>query len=336
MNGNFGTVKSVVILAVLLVSIFTVFMPSTSAGILDRLAEAYTFYSKVKIEYDVDAAMDPVLPLEMVKDISVIISLRVTGYFAEELLHHYEGTNLFIDIDVNETPEWCTASILPRKLIIPASANWSTNNATLSVMITEDAPAFSEELIKVKVKVKGMSTIQGGEFFQDIRFIPGYLPVLRLNVPESSCKLVGPDDVANFDIEIENLGNAMTEVTCRIIDVPDGWTASIDSSATIGSRTSGDNTKRTLQLSVKPPHGFGHHEEREIIEVSITPSYFGNSSLTGEEHLLYFVVQSRGFYTPGFETIFVFFALIGVVLIFKNRQRRKETCEMQKRRGEGK
>lgn len=336
MNRNFRTAKSVVVIGILLVGIFAVFIPSTSAGILDRLAEAYTVYSEVKIEYDKDAASDPVLPLEMVKDIPVTISLRVTGYFAEDLLHYYEGTNLFIDLDVNETPEWCTASILPRKLVIPASVIWSTNNATLSVMINEDAPAFSEELIKVKVKVGKLGAIQGGEFFQDIRFIPGYLPVLRLNVPESTCELVGPDDVANFDIEIENLGNAMTEVACRVIDVPKGWNASIASSATIGSRTSGNNIKRTLQLSVKPPHGFGYHEEREIIEVSITPSYYGNSSLTGKEHLLYFVVQSRGLYMPGFEAVFVIFALIGVVLIFKNRQRRKKTCEMRKRRGDGK
>jgi hypothetical protein len=262
--------------------------------------------------------------------------MRVTGYFAEELLHYYEGINLFIDIEVNETPDWCTASILPRKLIIPASVNWSTNNATLSMAINEAAPAFSVGLVKVKVIVRGFGSIKGGEFFQDIRFIPGYLPVLRLNVSESTCGLIGPNDVANFDIEIENLGNAITDVTCRVIDVPDGWITSIDSNITIGSRTRTGDIKRTLRLTVKPPHDFGYHEEREIIEVSITPSCFGNSSLAGEEHLLYFVVHSRGFYTPGFEIVFVFFALIGVVLISKNRQRRKKTCEMQKRRGDGK
>ena len=323
MNSRFRTFKSLAILTVLLISIFTFFIPSASAGILDRLEDAYTFNSIVKIEYDEKTAMDPVLPLDMVKNIPITMSIRVTGYFAEELLHYYEGNNLFIDVEVNETPEWCTASILPRKLIIPASANWSTSNATLDVMLSHDAPAFSVGLVKVKVKVGKLGSIQGGEFFQDIQFIPGYLPVLRLDVPDSTCELVGPDKVANFDIEIENLGNAITDVTCRTINVPDGWAASIVSSATIGSRASSGSTKRTLRLTVKPPYGFGYHEDREIIAVSITPSCFENSSLIGEEHLLYFVVHSRGFYTPGFEAISVIIVLISVALIFKKRQMRK-------------
>lgn len=61
-----------------------------------------------------------------------------------------------------------------------------------------------------------------------------------------------------------------------------------------------------------------------MIRISITPSYFDNESLKGEEYLLSFIVQSRGFSTPGFESVLVIFAFIVMTFIVK-KQRRKKT-----------
>ncbi|EMR73475.1 hypothetical protein MCGE09_00624, partial [Thaumarchaeota archaeon SCGC AB-539-E09] len=82
----------------------------------------------------------------------------------------------------------------------------------------------------------------------------------------------------------------------------------------------GDDPKSTVQLVVQPPYSFGYHNEREVIQVSMTPSYYADPTLKGQEYVLSFVVQSRGFSTPGFEAIFVIIAMIGMTLIFKKQQ----------------
>ena len=228
---------------------------------------------------------------------------------------------------VNETPDWCAASILPPMIELPATTDWQSGDAVLSVIVNENAPAFFEGNIKLEIQVGGIGPLQGGKFYQNVPFVAGYLPILSLKIPDSTYELLRPDDTANFDIDVENLGNAKTQINCKIMDVPADWTASIDSTAVIGYGINGENSKRTIQLVVKPPYEFGYHNEREVIQVSITPSYFGNSSLIGKEYLLSFVVQNRGFSTPGFEAVFVVFALMAVALIIKTHNRGKKRRE---------
>ena len=320
MKRNVRTAKIGIVLGLLLISSFVVFAPLSKAG---PLMNAYTMISHINVEYDESAAYDPFLPVEMIKEIPLVINFKVTGYLAEHLEPIIENTGIFIFLKVNETPEWCAASIIPPMLELPATTNWQSADAILSVIVNENAPAFFEENIKLEVKVGGIGPLQGGTFYQNVPFVAGYLPILSLKIPDSTYKLLQPDDTASFDIDVENLGNAKTRISCKIMDVPTGWTAYIDSTVVVGSGISGESSKRTIQLVVKPPYEFGYHNEREVIQVSITPSYFGNSSLIGKEYLLSFVVQNRGFSTPGFETVLVVFALMAVALIIKKHNRGK-------------
>jgi hypothetical protein len=330
MKINLRTAKMVLITGILLFSLFTVVMPaiSTAGPIKNWLKDnAYVCYVKGTIDYDKNAAQDPILPLTMIKTIPLTVNTTISGYFSQDILPYYETskTRLFADIYVVKAPEWCTASVVPSKFTIPISLNnIAPANFTLNIGIKENAPAIFDGMVTVKSTIRGIGAIKTGIFYQNITFTPGYLPFLKIDVSKDTFELIGPGDTANFDIEIENLGNAKTNVTCNVLDVPEGWTAYIEPTTLIGSRTSDDNPKKTLQLVVKPPYGFGYHDEREVIRISITPSYFDNESLKGEEYFLSFIVQSRGFSTPGFESVLVIFAFIGMTFIVK-KQRRKKT-----------
>ena len=319
------TVTVCIIMMTLSVGIFTVCMPTTSAGpIMNFLDKAYNCNSVVNIEYDNNAARSTFLPVDMVKEIPLTIRYRVTGLFAEEIPLYYQGGEAynFIYMSVEKTPDWCTASVQPSVIFAFPRAEGTTNSALLSVYVSEDAYAFSEGTIAVKADIpRRMGAILGGTFYQNITFTPGYLPNLKLNTPDGTSKLMGPGGTAGFRIDVENLGNADTKLNCSISDLPEGWTASISSDTVIGSKAYGTNPKKTIQFVVQPPYGFGYHNDKEIIRVSIIPSYVNNESLVGKEYYLSFVIQSRGFSTPGFESVFVLIALIGVTFIFKKRQK---------------
>ena len=280
----------------------------------------------MKLEYDSAAAEDPFLPIDRIKRIPIDISYQISGQYAEMLAELYQskrggqGMENFIYIYIDETPEWCTASITPVILKVLPKPYWVSKNASIDIRVTENAPASAEGVLKVRLEAKPMGTIRAGTFFAEIPFIPGYLPILDIKT-ERTTKLIGPYDTAYFGIEVENLGNAKTQIICNALNVPEGWIIEVDTNVVIGAKTSGDNTKKTIYLSIKPPYGFGYHNEREVINISITPSYFNDPSLKGEEYLLSFIVQNRGFSTPGFEAGLVVVGLIYVGFILRIRKR---------------
>ena len=90
--------------------------------------------------------------------------------------------------------------------------------------------------------------------------------------------MINPLETTTFNIEIENLGNAKTIVTSNILNVTIGWTVTITNETILKTATIGENPKKTISLTVKPPFEFGYHNEREVIQVSIIPSLFDDPS----------------------------------------------------------
>ncbi len=313
---------------VLSLSIFVVSTPTTLAGPLDKVYECQYV---LNVEHDRVAAEAPFLPIDMTIDIPLIINLRVIGIYAEIMMPDYKPPAI-IFLYVNHTPSWCTATISPYFLTISTEADWVSHNATLHIKVDENALAFQDGNVELEIKIGGLGAILGRTFYVSIPFRPGYLPLLKINT-DATNRLIEPLDTANFDIGLENLGNAKTNVTCRVLDMPEEWEISIDPNTIVGTRNLGDNPKKTIILIVRPPYGLGYHQDREVIQISIVPSYYGDSQLEGQEYLLSFIVQSRGFSTPGFEGIFVIFALIGMVLIAKKRHKTSKYSKTSKERG---
>lgn len=321
------TVTIGIIILLVFVSLFAVFTHTVSAGWKQRIADLYRVQPQVLIEYDQEIADDPFLPVDRKKIIPVNVKIRIVGEYAKYVIpEKFDTKRVIVFVNIIEKPEWCTANIIPYVLDIYPTTSWKQNSCNLTIIVDENAPAFSYGTIKIEAKVEPLSIIDGATYTSDIHFKPGYLPILKLNVPETTYSFTNPDDEATFTIEIENLGNAKTLVSSHIIDVPEGWIAYIEPNVLIGTSLVGDIPKKTLQLIVKPSNDFGYHNEREVIQISINPSYYGDSSLKGKEYLLSFIVQSRGFTTPGFGLGLVMVALIGISLVIK-RQHRKNSSK---------
>ena len=312
-----------IIVLLLFISIFTVSIPKSSAKFFK---DTYACKAMIEVSYSKEAANDPILPFDMVKIIPVTIYYKVKGVYAEEITLDYQDIIVPIYLEIEETPEWCSASINPTAPTVNPSSEWITIKADLSVKVYEDAHAFSEGLIQLKIDAGGVGTIKGDTFFHNITFTPGYLPILKISTPEKTCDFVNPGETKDFDIGLENLGNAKTNVTAEVLNIPEGWTVSILSNTILGTKTTDGKTKKTISLIVRPSDSLGYHNDNEVIRVKFIPLFFGNSSINGSEYLVSFIVKSRGFSAPGFDAVSVLamFALFAVALIVKKRKLRRK------------
>jgi len=298
MTKNLRTVKASIVMGILFLSIFAVLMPSTSAGIIKS-------NGNLKLEYDASALEEQVTPLGGPRPVTISIGYLVSGIFATQTVSILTGRVLpMIELSVEETPSYATAWVEPNVISPDMSTSWSTATATLWVSFKENVPARAEVTIKVKMHASAIPGIlfevQEATSYADVSFTPGYLPIISVS-PKGNFQEISPGEIATFDIEIENLGNAKTVVDFKILDIPEEWSPNIQS-----------------------PYGFGYHNDRETIRIEITPSYYGDPGdpdVTGMPQIETFTVQSRGFSTPGFEAAFVVFALMAVVIIFKKRHK---------------
>ncbi len=306
-----------ILFCILLISIVLAIIPTSGA----RPTDIYLCYSVIKFDFDSEAANDPFLPIDMVKEINATLEFYAEGYFAEEIVPTYdERLPAYIQLKVINKPEWCTVSLSPDFLKIVATTTGEHRNFTIIVKVDQNAHADAIGTIGIEARVSKLGAIIGGTFYTNISFRPGYLPLLKLTLPKNPISQIGPLETAIFDIDIENLGNAKTLLTSHIMNVPDDWTVTLQSSTVIGTSTIGDDPKKTIRLTVQPSNAFGYHNEREMIQISVTPSMFDDPMLKGDEYFLSFIVQSRGFSTPGFKAIITLVAIMFITIIIKNQR----------------
>lgn len=316
MTKTIRTVKASIVMGILLFSLFAVFMPLISAAPIKN--NAY-----LQLEYDASAVEKNIMPLGGSVSIPIKVSYLVTGVFAAQAVGRFSDMNVpaLVDLSVEVTPEYCTAWVEPNVIKPAITTGWSSVNANLFVSFSDKAPAMTEVKIQIKMHAKKIASLlyEIGEAtaIGEVSFTPGYLPTIGITLREGNFKEISPGQTATFNIDIENLGNAKTEVTFRIVDIPKDWSPTIKSSIIIGAAVGSENDKATVQLTVQPPYGFGYHNDRKTIGVEITPSYYGDATLVGKTYTEYFTVQSRGFSTPGFEAVFMLIALVAVVLMVR-------------------
>jgi hypothetical protein len=118
-------------------------------------------------------------------------------------------------------------------------------------------------------------------------------------------------DTATFPIVIQNLGNARTLVLLDVVNVPKDWAAIVTSQVTLDE---GPGSTATAYLVVKPPKGFGYHYDEQTIKITMQPVKADQPTKVGSIYTEAFLIQSRGFSTPGFEAI-AFLGALAVVLL---------------------
>jgi len=336
---QFQKVKIFVVFMMLFYSSLFVFCPIGKSGPLDQI---YQCTPSVIFEYNQTLLQQPVVPYDQPRVIPITVKAKVSGPASDIVLDKIgpgTGTILIIHMSIAEVSEGCHASINPPIVELDVSDQYVSTrydtpskqyipiNATLSLTIDKYLPAFSLENVKVRMESDPLGIIvKPGNFTQDLPFFVGYYPQLSFSYPNGNVKSISPSETAYFTVGLKNFGNAATNVTTEIVDVPKGWHASIPENITLGTNLTVSNFEGTISLNVKPPINFGYHEDRAVIKVKMTPVCYNNSAYVGEPYYLSFIVQSKGFSTnatPGFETGIVLLAFIFVLFPIWKRKNNK-------------
>jgi hypothetical protein len=315
MTKRFKTVKASIVIGILLVSVIVAVLPTTSAGPL------FNLQSTLNISWGNETG-DPVVPRGELRQLDLSVTHMVTrGAFGQVLLQLYSNTLITIDLAVTNTPSWCTAVLSQGTISTTVIPDQSTTKFTqLSLQVADNAPAYGLGYVTIKATARKIGFIQGYEQEFTLSFIPDYKPLIKPSLPETNSKEIGPMDTAVFPVTIENLGNARTVVLLNVVSVPKDWNAIITSQVTLEE---GAGSTGTAYLVVKPPKGFGYHYDEQTIKISMQPVKADNFNKKGEITYESFLVQSRGFSTPGFEAIGFIGALAIVMLtIFIIRKRK--------------
>lgn len=295
--------------------IFNSFIVLSSSVKANNDSHPFRIEPLVEIDYDQEIARDPLLPINKTKEIPIFLNLTLEGYYIDEMIDYLVGNNkLFTDLRVVDSPDYCEAAITPRKTQLFIEKGGYVGNASLSLVINKTGHALTRGLVLIEVVTRPAGTIVGKNFTKEIEFIPGYLPFLEFET-DSKTKKVTPNEIAEFNINIKNSGNAITNVSFEILDKPKDWIVEIPKNIELEEESD-------ILMSVRGPKSFGHHNDRESITMKVVPSHYKNLSLKGKDYYLNFIVQSKGFSTPGFESLLFLFAFIFITLIFKIKKKK--------------
>jgi hypothetical protein len=317
MTKRFKSAKVSIVAGLILTSMIFSIVPTTSAGLI------FNLQSVVTVTWAGNQTQKPVVPRGELRVLTLNISYYVTkGIFGAGLLQAYSGKQIVITIQITQTPSWCTANIAQgtiSALIKPNEKFYAST--TLTLQVAEDAPAYGLGSIQVRATAEAAGLIMGYENDFTLSFIPDYKPLIQPTLPETNTKEIGPMDTATFPITIQNLGNARTIVYLNVVSVPPGWAAIVTSQVTLEE---GPDSSATAYLVVKPLKSFGYHDDQKTITVSMQPVKADDPTKKGEITLETVLVQSRGFSTPGFETItFISAFAIAIILMTIIRKRKK-------------
>jgi len=327
MTKDFRRVKTGIIMAIFLVSIFAVFAPTSSAKIW-----------KVTPIITITAERDQnIIPRSGVLEINISVSFTLSGLGADYVQSGslIANSGLSIQLEVEEQYDWIDASINNANVEIKISdvgKPWTESSVTLTV--TEKAPAFTQGKVKIIATSQSLSSvlfeIEKVEKTSEVSFEVGYWPVVTYEVPEGNFKEIGPLDTADFPIILTNLANGPTYIGIEVVKMPgDDWSVSVPSSVTLSDSSNEEGVDSVVHLSIKPPISFGFHNERESFQIRFTPQFYGSTQgrpeLIGQSETIQFNVQTvgmspgAGFEIPLIITILVIL-FVGIYLYRKKKK----------------
>jgi len=315
MTKRFKTVKASILTGIILISVIFAVAPTTSAGILFNLQSSLTVGWNSTIE--------PLVPRGESKQLKIDITHTVNkGLLGAAVLQLYAGKMITIQIEVLSTPTWATASLSQGTVsaTIGAPGTTQTLSTMLTLAVSENAPALGVGEVKLRATALKAGLVQSFQQDFGLTFQPDYKPLISPAYPDSNTKQIGPMDTATFRIDITNMGNARTRVYLNVVTVPAGWVAIVTDQVTLEEAV---GAVGTAYLVVKPPKGFGYHYDEQTITISMQPFKADDESKKGAITPASFLVESRGFSTPGFDAIAFIGALALVMSIIIFIRKRK-------------
>jgi hypothetical protein len=316
MTKRFKTVKASFLTGMILISVIIAVAPTTSAGLFLNLQSSLT------VSWNANETQQPLVPRGGTRTLTLDITHTVNkGLLGAGILKAYTGYQITIKIEILSTPTWATATL--SQGTVTATINPTTPqtlHTALTLAVSENAPAFGVGEVRLKATALKAGLIQGFEQDFALNFQPDYKPLIQPVFPDANTKQIGPMDTATFRIDITNMGNARTKVYLKVETIPEGWVAIVTDQVIIEE---GVGSMATAYLVIKPPKGFGYHYDEETITISMQPFKADDETKKGSITPASFLVESRGFSTPGFDAIAFIGALALVMSIIVFIRKRK-------------
>jgi len=316
MNEKRTTLVARLVTAVVLIGTLTTMIPTTQAGPI------FNFQSILNVTWG-NETQQPLIPRGELRFVTLVITHTVTKTaLGGGVLSALTGALILIHIEIMDAPSWCTATIQQGTLSVTVQPGAVTTvKTTIALQVDNDAPAYSLGYLRIRATAERASLIEGCENDFTLSFLPAYKSLISPSLPDTNVKEIGPMETATLPIRIENLGNARTIVYLRVTQIPKDWVATVTSQIILDE---GIGSTATAYLTVIPPKSVGYHNEEQTIEVSLQPVYSDDASKRGEISYQSFLVQSRGFSTPGFDSIIFLGAFAMTLLMVVYIRRRKK------------
>jgi len=327
MTKSLKTVKTSIIMGIILVGLFAAMASPTSAQGLGIFA----FRPVLSINIDNPEDTAGIIPADPNgKVLEVTVLYQINGLLAQIAAPRLDSAgDAHISVSLGEYPDYCNIYLLTQDLFIDISHEQTPSDYPIQMRVTflENAPLLAVVniplILDAAVQPAFPYRVEDIKVTKIISVSAAYVPIIDA-VPQQTQKEVAPGNIAEFKIDIENKGNAETQFVFELSEVPDGWTASIISQAKISSAALGGNAKKTVSLQVRPPYQFGYHDYEEQLTVRVTGYYYADAigeNTSSRPIDVRVLVRNRGFsFQPGWEMALIVIVIIALILLFISRK----------------
>ena len=300
------------ILAISVIAVFiclTVMPTNVGAGLI------FKFQGKISVDFEENN--EPLIPEES-RTINLTLNYFVErGIFGKNILKLHSGKEATVKLEVAEISPWLTATMLTDAITFPVSEETQSKYHIISIQANLDAPAYETGIVKIKATAEpikgpfGIRTIIKGEALEfDIKINIGAFPLIKLIPPENTTFEITPFNQTIIPIEIDNLGNAKTDVIAKIVNKSKDWDISIDDLVIDINKTG------KTYLVITADNKF----DEETIEIEFTPAEAKDPANKGTAEYLSIVLINDGSYVEEDElgvdlTILLIVAIIIILVI---------------------
>jgi hypothetical protein len=318
MKKNLKSVKASMTIGILIVSMFMMIWPAVSADESAADAEQgglIAFNHIVNIQW-LDSENDtlPIEPFADTRNYQIQINHRLSrGPLGAGVYQwFYAGRKLDMKIVIKDYPsEWSEVTAFQDTVQISLPEDLDKDEDytySLSISIDDAAPAFQRGKITLGITIEEFGIIDAYNNDLNLEINPDYAPKLNV-IAESQSNLIGPMDTVSVPIKVTNLGNGESKIFFDVENIPTGWTVLVTDQITLAPDQTG-----TTYLTVKPPRGFGYHDDVHTFKVVYYPAFSSDISKRGPEEQVTISVESRGISLIGGEIIFPIIILIIVAI----------------------
>jgi hypothetical protein len=328
MNTKLRTFKVLVFVSIFLSSMFAgiMLLPQQERSASAKLIE---FHSYLDFDFNADPLNEPLaIDVSVTVPVEIKYSTDIPDFFSKIpfpfnflLLYGQSiGPMQQINLEIVDPPDWANIYLSSPDIYldIPFKADGErtkTTNLVLSPRVESPAESYT---IKIRATCGDIGKLKGVTYQESLSFTPSFIPTIGINT-EDPVRTVGPHESVNFKITIANRGNKITRVTPQLINSSNTWTPTINPT----QYEIPPSSEATFTFSVVSPFEFGWHNDYEKFQIDFKAEVYPyRSAAATSTRSVYLVINNYGFSTPGFELVFVAFAVIFVGFIIKKKNNR--------------